>query len=706
VHSDTQRKNVPILSKMAEIIGQMGEELAFVVPDEDSGLLPLNRLVMDLEELVDRDLPQSLDAGVKLARSWLDQILDGSGKFTEESIRNFNVWHAWMSSALVSLENVTPMPTWPQAWTENRDPAPETPSNEAISLKLPEEEIFLREFHSESLELLQSVEQGVLVLEGNPTDATTINSIFRAFHTFKGGAGFLQLEAVRNLAHELESLLDAVRRSELLITSEVIELILSGADALGHFTREMGIQLQGKNSGTPIFVPTLGIIDRVRSVLRSEPSGAPARKLEPTSRGSRADLPDTPQPSRAPPTSTDSSSGFVKLDTAKLDSLVDLVGELVIAQSMVIQNPDVQKITSLQLVRYLRQLSRITTELQRNAMSLRMVPIRKLFHKMTRLVRDLAAQQEKQVQLVLEGEDTELDRNIVEKLGDPLVHMIRNAVDHGLEPSVVRAANGKPELGTIRLAAAHQRGGIVIQIQDDGGGLDRERILAKAISRDLVRADTNLSDAEIFSMIFQPGFSTAENVTDLSGRGVGMDVARQNIESLRGKIEIQSHPGEGTTFTILLPLTLAIIDGLLVGIGGDRYIIPTLSVRESFRPSPGMVTTIHGRGEVVSVRGRQTPLLRLGHYLGATGEAINPEDGIIVVVESGDSARGLLVDQLLGKQEVVIKSLGSAFEKQSLMAGGAVLGDGWVGLILDVDTLVRMPYQPRAVTPAASAATL
>ena len=708
MHTGSPSKTVPILSKMAEIMGHVGEELAFVAPDEDAGLLPLNRFVMDLEELVDGDLPHSVYAGVKLARGWLDQILDGSGRFTEESIRNFNVWHAWMTSALLSLENATPMPTWPRAWTENSGPAPETPSNEAISLKLPEEATFLSEFHSESLELLQSVEQGVLVLEENPSDIPTINSIFRAFHTFKGGAGFLQLEAVRNLAHELESLLDAVRRSELLITSEIIELILSGADALGYFTREMGIQLQGKNSGTPILVPTRAIIDRVRSILRGEPSGAPAHNAEPTSRGSRASLSDSPKPSREPPTSTatDSSSGFVKLDTTKLDSLVDLVGELVIAQSMVIQNPDVQKITSLQLVRCLRQLSRITTELQRNAMSLRMVPIRKLFHKMTRLVRDLAAQHEKQVQLVLEGEDTELDRNIVEKLGDPLVHMIRNAVDHGLEDPAVRAANGKAERGTIRLAAAHQRGGIVIRVQDDGGGLDRERILAKAVSRGLVNADTNLSDSEIFSMIFQPGFSTAENVTDLSGRGVGMDVARQNIESLRGKIEIQSHPGEGTTFTILLPLTLAIIDGLLVGVGGDRYIIPTLSVRESFRPSPGMVTTIHGRGEVVSVRGKQTPLLRLGHYLGATGEAINPEDGIIVVVESGDSARGLLVDQLLGKQEVVIKSLGSAFEKQSLMAGGAVLGDGWVGLILDVDTLVRMPYQPQAVTPAASVATL
>jgi two-component system chemotaxis sensor kinase CheA len=390
------------------------------------------------------------------------------------------------------------------------------------------------------------------------------------------------------------------------------------------------------------------------------------------------------------------SSGFVKLDTAKLDNLVDIVGELVIAQSMVVQNPDVQKINSLQLVRCLRQLSRITTELQRNAMSLRMVPIRGMFHKMKRLVRDLAAQQNKQVQLLLEGEETELDRNIVEKLGDPLVHMIRNAVDHGLEFPAGRVATGKPQFGTISLSASHQRGGIVIRIQDDGRGLDRERILARAVERGLVNANPDMSESEIFSLIFLPGFSTAEKVTDLSGRGVGMDVVRRNIESLRGKIEIQSVLGEGSTFTILLPLTLAIIDGLLVGVGGDRYIIPTLSIRESFRPRPGMVSAVHEQGEVVSVRGRQTPVLRLGRYLGTSSRVVNPEDGIIVVVESGDSARGLLVDELLGKQEVVIKSLGGIFEQQNLMAGGAVLGDGWVGLILDVDTLVKKPYLPPA----------
>jgi two-component system chemotaxis sensor kinase CheA len=222
----------------------------------------------------------------------------------------------------------------------------------------------------------------------------------------------------------------------------------------------------------------------------------------------------------------------------------------------------------------------------------------------------------------------------------------------------------------------------------------------------LVKAEVNLTELEIFSLIFLPGFSTVENITELSGRGVGMDVVRRNIESLRGKIEIRSLAGRGTTFTILLPLTLAIIDGLLVGVGNDRYIIPTLSIRESFRPRPGMVSSVREQGEVISVRGRQTPLLRLGRYLGTPSKAVNPEDGIIVVVESGDSARGLLVDELIGKQEVVIKSLGGAFAKQNVLAGGAVLGDGWVGLILDVDTLVKAPYHPSEVQPPNSSTLL
>jgi len=738
--------------KAAELLAKIGEELAFVLPEQDAGLLPINRFVMDLEELAAGNVSSGWAAGLKAARCWLDRVLDGEGKFTVENICHFNEWHAYMSCVLDAGPGGEGIPPWPAAWNHNLSvptktspatvptataaPAADEP---AIRLNLADDLDMLREFHSESVELLQNIEQGVLVLETNPADATTINSIFRAFHTFKGGAGILHLDAMRDLAHELESLLDSVRSSELRITSEIISLILAGADALTQITNAISDQLHGVGPGATIVVPTRQIIRSAKAALRGEPISSvtplpapapatvpsqppkvqpppeqppatvmvapatpPTGRTEPTKPSKPTPSAKSPTPENEPPrerTVGDPVAGFVKLDTAKLDSLVDLVGELVIAQSMVVQNPDVQNINSLQLARHLRQLSRITTDLQRNAMSLRMVPIRGAFNKMTRLVRDLSAQQQKQVHLVFEGEETELDRNIVEKLGDPLIHMIRNSVDHGIESPAERTAQGKSPQGTIRLSASHQRGGIVIRISDDGRGLNRDRIRTKGLERGLVKSEAELSESEIFSLIFLPGFSTAEKVSDLSGRGVGMDVVRRNIENLRGKIEIQSVLGQGTTFTILLPLTLAIIDGMLVGVGTDRYIIPTLSIRESFRPRPGMVSVIQGRGEVVSVRGRQTPLLRLGHHLGRPYKAVNPEDGIIVVVESGDAARGLLVDELIGKQEVVIKSLGQTFQNQNLLAGSAVLGDGWVGLILDVDTLVKMPshQKPTAI---------
>jgi two-component system chemotaxis sensor kinase CheA len=384
------------------------------------------------------------------------------------------------------------------------------------------------------------------------------------------------------------------------------------------------------------------------------------------------------------------AAGIVRVDTLKLDGLIDLVGELVIAQSMVVQSPEVRDVASVHLSRCLGQLRGITSDLQRTAMSLRMVPIRNTFQKMARLVRDLGVQQGKDIQLILEGEDTELDRNIVEELGDPLVHMIRNSADHGIEPQAERLAEGKPAAGTITLRAFHRGGFIVIEIQDDGRGLNPDRIRMKAIERGLVKPDDNIDERAIFDLIFAPGVSTAEKITDLSGRGVGMDVVRRNIERMRGKIEIESAIGQGTTFTISLPLTLAIIEGLLVGVGDQRYVIPTLSVRESFRPLPSMVTTVQGRGEMVSVRGRLTPVLRLGEHLNTSAAAADLSAGILVVVESGQDSRCLFVDELIGKQEVVIKSLGDMFHQQTNFAGAAILGDGRVGLILDVNALVKL----------------
>jgi two-component system chemotaxis sensor kinase CheA len=400
------------------------------------------------------------------------------------------------------------------------------------------------------------------------------------------------------------------------------------------------------------------------------------------------------RPAAAPvPSATPvAAPGSVRVDTHKLDGLIDLVGELVVAQSMVVQSSELSGLGSAELSRCLGQLRGITSDLQRTAMSLRMVPIGGTFRRMARLVRDLGVELGKEIDLRLEGEETELDRTLVEELADPLVHMIRNSADHGIELPAARMAAGKPAAGTITLRAFHQGGFIVIKIEDDGRGLSADRIRAKAVERGLVQPDEPLERAEILDLIFRPGFSTAEQITGLSGRGVGMDVVRRGIEGIRGKVEVASVEGRGTTFTLSVPLTLAIIEGLIVGVGDQRYIVPTLSVRESFRLTPGAVTTTQGRGEMVEVRGRLTPILRLGRYLGVTGSATPAAapEGIVVVVESGQDYRCLLVDDLLGKQEVVIKSLGDMFRGRTAFAGAAILGDGRVGLILDVNALVKL----------------
>jgi len=360
---------IPSLRKVAEIIGLLGEELAFVTPNQDAGILPINRLVMDLEELPEKDFPPFLTAGLEVARAWLDQMLDGPGKFDEETIRNLNQWHTWMTSILLACQTGKAMPAWPEGWAgvDRSDNATEA-DEPSIRLNLAEDLTLLREFHGESVELLQSIEQGVLVLEENPTHAPTIDSIFRAFHTFKGGAGFLHLDAMRDLAHDLESLFDEVRCSRLHITSEIIDVILAGADALKRFTREIGAQLQGTNAGAPILVPTKQVVARVKSALRGEPlpktasvtDGGASQAAGVAFSLAAKSLPKVRQSPTGEQALLSPSSGFVKLDTAKLDNLVDLVGELVIAQSMVVQNPDVQMINSLQLVRCLRQLGRIT----------------------------------------------------------------------------------------------------------------------------------------------------------------------------------------------------------------------------------------------------------------------------------------------------------------------------------------------------------
>ncbi|HTI72106.1 MAG TPA: chemotaxis protein CheA [Candidatus Limnocylindria bacterium] len=731
---DASQHNFQGLSGLTE---KLSLELAFAEPGKDNGLLPANSFVSEMEEMLTQgSLPSSFGDAIKRLRSYIDHLFDTDGLFDAATLKGMGKEVEWLQAAVNAAETGSPEPAStepvaesaptpaasPTTTTPAVPPAPAQQDPQPMILNLGEDTELLVEFANESQEHLQNIELGVLTLEDNPRDADTLNSIFRAFHTFKGGSGFLNLKPINQLAHELESLLDQARQHILEIDSEIIEIILAGGDTLKQFVQAIETQLSGKNAGQPILIPTLDLLSRVRAVIaghrvEGRPSAPPA--ATPVAQEKIVPMPvpvpaakeistsgSAPVPA-APPLSTEkihsiaaakqtldestrNNGQVVKVDTAKLDALVDLVGEMVIAQSLVAQDSELKAIQSQKISRNLAQLGRITKELQRISTALRMVPIRGMFQKMNRLVRDVALKAGKQVELVTDGEETELDRTIIEVINDPLVHMIRNSVDHGIEKPEARLKNGKSAQGKVTLRAFHQGGTIVIEIADDGGGLDRDRILAKAIERGLVKPDQNPSEKDIFALIFEPGFSTATVVTDLSGRGVGMDVVKRNIDKLRGKISIESTPGEGSKFSIHLPLTLAIIEGLMIGLDGHRFIIPTLSICESFRVQPGMLSTVHGRDELINVRGKLIPLLRLDTYFNLRTESLPIEKGIVVVVECDGQKRCLLVDQLIGKQEVVIKNLGETFKRNPCLAGAAILGDGRVGLILDVDALVKL----------------
>ncbi len=385
----------------------------------------------------------------------------------------------------------------------------------------------------------------------------------------------------------------------------------------------------------------------------------------------------------------------MRVDAERLDHLIETIGELVIAESMVSQSPEIKKAgMSVKLAKDLDHLDKICRELQEIGMSLRMVPVRPVFQKMARLVRDLSKKQGREVEFVVSGEDTELDKNVVDKIGDPLVHMVRNAVDHGIEADPNdRLARGKPAVGRIELRAFHKGGNICIEIEDDGKGLDREAILNKAISRGLLREGENPSDRDLFALIFEPGFSTAKQVTDISGRGVGMDVVRRNIEELRGTVDISSAPGRGSTFSIKLPLTLAIIEGMVIRVGQEHYIIPTLSVVRLIRPQRSDLTHVFDRGEMLAFEGSHLPLFRLAGLFDVQDAKTRPDEAMVVIVEDEGRKVGLMADELLGQQSIVIKSLGETMQGTDGVAGGAIMSNGNVALILDIAGIVRVAHQ-------------
>lgn len=553
----------------------------------------------------------------------------------------------------------------------------------------------LTEFLAEAREHIAAAEEAVLSLESDLEDLELINTVFRSFHTIKGVAGFMNLTPIVHAAHNAEYLLDEARKQTVKLNSSYLDLILESCDVMSQllgvldggqaprqveFDRHVA-QLQKASKGEPIETGR-----RVAAPVESDPSAQSPTKS----------VLKSPSAESNAPAKMKTADVSVKVNTERLDNLVTMVGELVIAQQMIIQDPSVQTIDDQRFQRNLGQAGKIIRDLQEVAMSLRMVTLKGTFQKMARLIRDVSAKAGKDVRFVMEGEDTELDRTVVEEIGDPLVHMIRNSCDHGIESSEDRIKAGKPATGTLTLRAYHQGGSIIIEIQDDGKGLDRERILAKAIEKGIYTPDRDLSeipDSEVFNLVMMPGFSTAPKVTDISGRGVGMDVVRRNIEALRGKIEISSVAGEGTTFKLSLPLTMAIIDGMIVRVGTQRYVVPTLAIEQSFRPLGEQIHTVADVGEMALVRGSLLPIYRLNRIFDLHEGTTDICEGLLIVLEANDTRCCMLIDEIIGQQQVVIKRLGQGIEPLRGTSGGAILGDGRVALIIDVAGLLTEATQ-------------
>jgi len=546
-------------------------------------------------------------------------------------------------------------------------------------------EAVLASFLAESEEGLDSMEQALVQMEANPSDPELLHSIFRVAHTLKGNATSLELKELAGFAHVVEDLLDVLREQQALPTADLISLLLKAVDELRAMVSAAATGATGPSE----------LSARQEELKKKIAQEAETRSKKVGSGGSGAAA-DSSSSVRA-----DSLPGAghrtLRADVDKLDHMLNLTGEIVIAQGRLRQM--IEKLGSEQaraILEMHREAERLYMDLQSEVMSIRMVPVGPMFRQFVRSVRDMAKSHGKMARLEVVGGDVDVDTTVFEQLKDPLLHLVRNAVDHGIEKPAVREKQGKNACGVIRLTAAHSGGNIVVTLQDDGAGFDRARILEKARRLGILTSEDGIRDKDIYDLVFQAGFSTAESVTDLSGRGVGLDVVRRNIDLLRGTVEISSNSGKGTTIVIRLPLTLAIIDGFSVRVGNETFIVPLEHVTECTE-LPAEQRSVEASG-ILSLRGTALPYIRLRRAFGVTGQAPKKEN--IVVVKVNEFHAGIAVDELLGGMQTVVKPLGRAFRGVPGIAGSTVLGDGRVGLIIDVPSLLRGVMQSSSLVQA------
>ncbi len=665
----------------------------------------LCHLVEDLTESQDVDLPIDKLLSVK---DWFKEVFDALKENVQMPEPD--------ESLVVMLQNEVNKSVSIKSFAEEiiSEQTPDTTENDCLNSDteriLTGDVDLISDFVVEAQEHIDNINSKLLTLETDPEDSDILNAVFRVFHTLKGAAGFLALDDIVKLAHTTENLLDLARKHNLVMTGNKIDVVFEAIDQMNKLVANIRDVLSEGLISYPHDPNLDTLIEKIQKVVAGDDLGSKTHSAVDIKKEMNLDeeelsddniknnseiIPETPPLVKNILDKNKQAKvrikEAIKIDSENLDRLIDAIGELVIIESMINQDPALKKTGSSKLLKSISQMNKITRELQQLSMSLRMIPVRSTFQKMARVVRDLSKKSNKLVVFKTNGEDTMLDKSVVDRIGDPLIHLIRNSVDHGIELSPDdRVRAGKDKTGQIELSSFHKGGNIHIEIKDDGRGLDIDAILKKAMDKGLVKEGQSLSEREIYNLIFLPGFSTAQKVTDVSGRGVGMDVVKRNVDDLRGNIEISSKPGKGSLFSLKLPLTLAIIDGMLVRIGNEKYIIPTLSIVKSVRPAPDDISTIINRGEMIKVRDDLIPLFRLSDLFNIKNAKTDLTEGIVIVVEDSGKLTGLLVDELLGQQSTVIKNLGASMKGITGISGGSILSDGQVGLILDISGIIKI----------------
>lgn len=700
------------------------------------GLIKIERLCHDIEDLFNDVSAYKLLTELDLFREWLGTYLDSYvneaevpeppeyalALFTERASALSPVTDTDADRAAVESE-VSPEPPadHPNANMDllaelmadeefkdivdhppSEEPEPEQPQPETdapldrVELYEIEGDIELvTEFIQEAEEHLNNVEAATLDAESE-SSRESCDTIFRGIHSIKGASLFFKLFEINQISHITETILSDVRDGKRPFDKTLQELVFEYIDIVRKLLQQArdavtsGANALTWNKTSRIFLRKLeGVLENPGEPPAEEETAEPDKPDQAPSPQSLSAAQQLEEKSQSKRPAVEVKS-FVKVDTQRLDQLIDAIGEMVIYSSMLIKDCRELLPNNTRILQTSHQVEKFSKNLQDLGMAMRLIPIKGLFQKMSRIVWDVSKKIEKEINLRISGEETELDRLIIDQLADPLMHMVRNAIDHGIEMPDDGEKKGKPRQGYVHLSAEHAGGSIHIAVQDDGNGLDPERLRAKAIEKGIISAEAKLTEQESYQLLFAPGFSTAKEVTDISGRGVGMDVVRRNIENIRGHVNIESEIGKGTKFTIELPLTLAIIDGIEIAVGDELYIIPTLSVVEFVQPEPGTITRTLDRFEVFNFRGQYLPIYRLGALFGVAAKCADPCDATIIVVEMNGFYAALMVDEILGTSSTVIKNLGDFVENQEGVAGCAIMPNGTVALILDLRSLLKL----------------